>query len=458
MKNILIRADSSSTMGTGHIMRDLVLAQQFTNDNIIFATQNLPGNINYKIKEDNYQIEILNSNELSELIEVINKHHINKVIIDHYGIDAQYEKALKEQTGVEMFVLDDTYEEHNCDVLLNHNIYAQKIKYKDLVPQNCELRCGTKYTLLRDEFRQAKMKSVENDKLLNVFVAMGGADSANLNIKILKVLEGFPNFLVHVVTTNANQFLDELQTYIKDKNNIKLYVNTDQIAYLMRRSDFAIVTPSVTLNEIVYMALPFIAIQTASNQSEMVEYLIENNDTVLKTFDSDKLKIGLEDLIAKKDTKLTNFIHLSDSQKKMVLNWRNDDNIRKWMLTQDEIGVEKHFAYIDSLASREDRIYFLVEKEEEEIGVIDFTNIDLIHSTVECGLYAKPGKKGVGRIFMALIKDYAFRILKMETLIAEVLDGNKTAIGLYHKYGFQETERRVGKRVIIHMELENENR
>jgi hypothetical protein len=37
--NILFRTDSSSTIGTGHIMRDLVLAQQYPNDNIIFATQ-----------------------------------------------------------------------------------------------------------------------------------------------------------------------------------------------------------------------------------------------------------------------------------------------------------------------------------------------------------------------------------------------------------------------------------
>ena len=28
--NILIRADSSSTIGTGHIMRDLVLAQKYS--------------------------------------------------------------------------------------------------------------------------------------------------------------------------------------------------------------------------------------------------------------------------------------------------------------------------------------------------------------------------------------------------------------------------------------------
>ena len=54
--NILIRANSSSSIGTGHIMRDLVLAKQYKNENIIFATQDLVGNINHKIEEENYKM------------------------------------------------------------------------------------------------------------------------------------------------------------------------------------------------------------------------------------------------------------------------------------------------------------------------------------------------------------------------------------------------------------------
>ena len=52
MRNILFRADSSSFIGTGHIMRDLVLAKQYKTENIIFAVRELDGNINYKIDEE----------------------------------------------------------------------------------------------------------------------------------------------------------------------------------------------------------------------------------------------------------------------------------------------------------------------------------------------------------------------------------------------------------------------
>ena len=265
--NILFRADSSSTIGTGHIMRDLVLAEQFKDDEIIFATQELSGNINYKIEEKKYMIETLKSNDFEELNSFIYKLDIDMIVIDHYSIDYDFEKKLKDNHPfLKIFVFDDTYEKHHCDILLNINLYADNIQYKDLVPDNCELRCGAKYILLRDEFIIEKEKGRENknDKEnLNVFIAMGGADHSNLNIDILKVLENFPNIDANVVTTAANQYLNELEEYVADKDNVTLHINTSQIAKLMNEGDFAIVTPSVTLNEVVYLNVPFIAIKTA---------------------------------------------------------------------------------------------------------------------------------------------------------------------------------------------------
>ena len=65
----------------------------------------------------------------------------------------------------------------------------------------------------------------------------------------------------------------------------------------MNEADFAIVTPSVTVNEIVYMAVPFIAIQTASNQLYMTEYLEKNNYFVLNSFDAISLNNNISKLM-----------------------------------------------------------------------------------------------------------------------------------------------------------------
>ena len=283
MKTILFRADSSSTIGTGHIMRDLVLAEQYPKSKIIFATQNLEGNLNSKILESGYEVKSLDSNDVNELIELVEKLSVDMVIVDHYGIDYTFEKMLKEQTAVQLMVLDDTYEKHYCDILLNHNIYADKERYRGLVPKNCELRCGAEYTLLRDEFTKQK-------KIKSIFLAMGGADHSNINIDILKILEEFKNIDVNLVTTTANQNLEELKKYTENRDWIELHINSNKIAKLMRVSNLAIVTPSVTLNEVFFMELPFIAIKTAENQKYMISYLLKNSYPILENMNKEDLK------------------------------------------------------------------------------------------------------------------------------------------------------------------------
>ena len=293
MMNILFRADSSSTIGTGHIMRDLVLAEQFDASNIVFAIQDLSGNINHKIIEKNYKIEILNSNDFQELNILIKKLKTDMIVIDHYSINYNFEKKLKDShPDLKIFVFDDTYEKHHCDVLLNHNVYGDSTKYKNLVPENCELRCGSKYTLLRDEFsieKQIGRQNKNNTNKLNVFIAMGGADHSNINIEILEVLKKFPTIHAHVVTTIANKHLEELKGYVKHLENVTLHINTNMIAKLMNEADFAIITPSVTINEIFYLDVLFIAIKTAENQSYMYDYLIKKDLYILEIFDANLL-------------------------------------------------------------------------------------------------------------------------------------------------------------------------
>ena len=303
-KNILFRADSSSTIGTGHIMRDLVLAQKYAKkgNNITFATQNIKGNINYKIKETGYTLKILKSNDIEELDKLIKKLKIDMIIIDHYEIDESQERKLKTKNKkLKIMVLDDTYEKHYCDILLNHNINADKKKYITKVPKQCKLKCGSKYTLLRDEFIKEKKRLKKRfntlDSTFNIFLAMGGADTENLNISILKVLSNYKNIKVTLVTTSSNQNLAILQRYCKNKRWIDLQINSTKIAKLIRKSDFGIITPSVTANEMYFMQIPFIAIKTANNQKEMYKFLKEQNYLTIKKFNRYILNFFIKKLL-----------------------------------------------------------------------------------------------------------------------------------------------------------------
>lgn len=288
-ENILFRADSSSTIGTGHIMRDLVLASQYKDANIIFATQELPNNINHKILDAKYSLEILQTNSFKELNTLIKKLNIETLVIDHYEIDKDFEQELKTSNpNLKIFVLDDTYKEHICDTLLNHNICADASRYTNLVPPTCEILCGKEHTLLRDEFykEKRKLKKKKTDsKKKTLFISMGGADSSHINIEILKVLKKFENIQVDLLTTKANKNLKELQEYTQNKKWIHLHIDSTKVAKIMRKSDFAIISPSLIANEILFMGLDFLTIQTATNnQNEMSVYLQKNGYPTLQNF------------------------------------------------------------------------------------------------------------------------------------------------------------------------------
>lgn len=257
-------------------MRDVVLAKEFEGE-LFFACQNLEGNIIERIP---YEVKILQSNDVDELIALIKSLHVTLLVIDHYGIDAVYEQTVKEATGVKILSLDDTYEKHHCDILLNPNVYADVKCYEGLVPNECELRCGK--PLIREDFHTEK--TIQRDKIYDVCIAMGGSDARNLTQKILQTLP--KNKCIAILTTTANTHLKELQTFVADKPNIALHVNSNEVAKVLHQSRFVITTPSVMVQEVLFMELPFLAIQTAQNQEEMATYLQQKGYPVLKEWNA----------------------------------------------------------------------------------------------------------------------------------------------------------------------------
>ncbi|EAJ1255123.1 UDP-4-amino-4,6-dideoxy-N-acetyl-beta-L-altrosamine N-acetyltransferase [Campylobacter lari] len=129
---------------------------------------------------------------------------------------------------------------------------------------------------------------------------------------------------------------------------------------------------------------------------------------------------------------LKDFIYLSQNEIELVLKWRNNKNIAKFMKTQN-IGLEEHLDFLSSLKTDASKKYFLVYDDENIIGVIDFINIT--NNSCEFGLYGI--KKGVGELLMQEVKNYAFNVLKIQTLNACVFKENTKALNLYLKHGFK---------------------
>lgn len=69
----------------------------------------------------------------------------------------------------------------------------------------------------------------------------------------------------------------------------------------------------------------------------------------------DKLR---NESIIYKDYTITNFINTIDIEKKLILDWRNDENVRKWMVNKNIISYNEHLNYINSLKNNNQKLCF----------------------------------------------------------------------------------------------------
>ena len=120
-------------------MRCLTLAKRLREEDkslvIKFATQNLPGNINFKIIKSGFKVCSLFSNEKKELLCLIRSINPNLVILDSYEIGIDTEKLILELRSCKVLVFDDMFNPHNCEMILNHGIqvslfYSHLIYYQ----------------------------------------------------------------------------------------------------------------------------------------------------------------------------------------------------------------------------------------------------------------------------------------------------------------------------------------
>ena len=135
---------------------------------------------------------------------------------------------------------------------------------------------------------------------------------------------------------------------------------------------------------------------------------------------------------------IISFTDLSYIQKAMILRWRNDISIRKWMYNNEPINISEHLNFIQNLETKKFDKYFLVSKGYNNIGIIYLNNINYEKKSAALGLYKNPflQRGGYGTILLELLIHYSFHYLFLQNLKLEVFEKNQKAIKLYKKFGF----------------------
>ena len=255
---VLLRVDFSNKIGLGHLKRvEAFINGKWKMENGKFLI------ICKECDEKLTKLPIIKVKNEKEFFEKVKELKPKEVIVDNYNFTFENEKEFKKFfPDIKLIVFDDTYEKHFSDLIINHNLSAKKEKYSE--PEKVKII----KPLIREEFKKAKRKKFKKE---GIFISLGGSDSNNLTLKLLKLLKPLKP-KVNLYITSANKNLEKIKKFCKINKWCKLHINED-IAIGMAKSEFAIITPSVISYEAIFMNLEFLAIQTADNQKEVVKYL-----------------------------------------------------------------------------------------------------------------------------------------------------------------------------------------
>lgn len=138
------------------------------------------------------------------------------------------------------------------------------------------------------------------------------------------------------------------------------------------------------------------------------------------------------------DYLLINYTELPLDQKKALLEIRNSESIRKWMIDNSIISLDQHLSFIGNLEKSSTNYYYAVLKSNEILGGISVTNWDSKQRTCEWGCFLNPKFFGfglkLGYLFIILIFHY-FSAIK---IYSTVKNDNTEAMEFNKALGFRE--------------------
>ena len=295
MMRVLIRADASVTIGSGHIARCLTLANTLRHDgaDVRFACRQLPGHLLQRLADQGYVAYALPARygaEEDDDIEaalpwqadqaalgeqLAGEPPFDWLIVDHYGLDARWERAARVFAERIMAIDDLANRRHAVEVLLDQNYSAQALDqpYATWVEPECQTFLGPRFALLRDEFQCEPV--VIKPRVERVLVNFGGFDAAGQVYTTMRALQAFDGLHVDFVAGLHNPHWLAMSELAASRPEWRLHTLTDDFFGLMQAADLFIGAGGGTTWERAALGLPTICISVANNQQLNAQLLAD---------------------------------------------------------------------------------------------------------------------------------------------------------------------------------------
>lgn len=505
---VMVRCDASISIGTGHLFRCRALAREFKDrgHRVVFFCRDHADSLHVQLLNDEFELVNLPRCSSSSLdkprtlysqwlactqledaedcIEVVRGSIdlcIDFVIVDHYGLDQQWEMHIADHLhSPKLLAIDDlANRRHYVDWLVDSGRIAtwSDSAYSNRVNSNCQLLLGPRYSSLGSEYRNQYCFTKSRNKLKRVLVFFGGVDQSNWCSVALSALR-CPQFLdleVDVVLGKNAPHSAQIKELVATNPLWSFFQDVPSLCPFIARADVALGAAGVHSWERACLGLPAVAVAVAENQIELLKTL-KNVGAVLTIRDS-----MAEDVSDQFTDVLTGLLQNGDRLKSMSLAsesivdvygvyrvaahmlgvpaslslrpaiesdsglyfwWANDPIVRQSSLKSEPISWQTHSDwFVKKLGSESVLMRVLVDENSLPIGQIRFERCSDRDNHVVLSFSLDRLARGKGLalrlLFLGLadLKEYWGRGIKV---MAQVKLENVLSVRVFESAGFLE--------------------
>lgn len=430
--NILFRADGGAASGSGHLRRCLSLAERLRDwgHHCLFVSRASDRSFNGLVSAAGFDLielpaaeAVSQERDAEQTLAAVRGASFDVVIVDHYGLDHIWEKAVRGVTG-RLAVIDDLVDRHHdCDVLIDV-APGDPARYGSLVPAGCQQLPGPNYAMLRPEFARLRQASTERSGAVDrILISFGGVDPDDLTGTAITAIRAvLPDVAIDAVVTGLSPHRQALEDRAADDRHLAVHVDVTNMAELMQAADLAIGAGGSTSWERACMGLPSIVAVIAENQRTTADALERLGCAVAVTAGPDfEAELGRlvqflssspallrlmaiaaratvdgrgVDRVASAISPPNIALRLATEQDaRQVWEWRNAPEIRATAIDTAEIPWESHSAWFARRIADPNSVMLVAEEGAASVGVVRF---DLDGEAAAVSIFLAPGNAGRG--------------------------------------------------------------
>lgn len=268
---VLIRADASPAMGTGHVMRCLAVAEALADhgDEAVFAAADITPALERRLESTGFPLLRLPGPASGPAdLAATRAVEADAVLLDGYHFDDGYRRGLR-AGGKPVAVFDDLADRPalHADLVINAGLQADTLPYDRIAP-GARLLLGPAYAPLRREIREAaRQPALPLDERRSVLVSFGGSDPLQLTGPCIRALAAVLPQDVRIVAVVGGSNPEAAQLLASSfGQRVDVHVDTPHMGHLMRSAGLAVSAAGGTTAELAALAVPTLLVVVAGNQ------------------------------------------------------------------------------------------------------------------------------------------------------------------------------------------------